>query len=231
VSAQKKNRLIRVSTGSTHTTQLKMFRETFGKYAKIYTKIVKNNLVGTEQIIRCDLDDSFSFLMQKPLHIPVWILNNDEIFYSFLAGYADSEGCWIIRKKNINSISQEFHIVTCDRIILQQIKNKLKKLDFNPRFYFRGGKGTKSSTGIKHNFDSYDLALLRKKEVIKLTRTLLQFSRHDEKIQKMRLVLKTENLEKWNNIKNQVLNLRNKIKESHLDEILGTEKLILKTNL
>jgi len=219
ITAYRKGYLIRVSTGSTHQAQIKMFKEIFGKYTHTYTGIVKNNLSGKEWMIHCDLHNSFSFLIKKPLSIPDWISKNDENFYSFLTGYADSEGCWVIRKKNKNSISQEFHIATCDRTILQQIKSKLEGLGFNPKLYFRGEKGTISSTGIKHNFDSYDLNIHRKREVITLARTLLQFSHHEEKIQKMKLVLETENLEKWSCIENQVLNLRNKIKESRIKEI------------
>lgn len=213
ISAQRRsNYRIRLSTGSTHLAQIKMFKNTFSKYGHINLYKIKNNLVGEEWFISCDVDNSFSFLLKKP-EKTLKLFSNKKGFFAFLAGFMDSEGSWYIKKRNKNSVALEFRLTNTNKRILKYIEKKLKKFGFHPYIYCRHLKGNKSSTGIFYRKNIYSLVILRNKEVIKLAKLLLPLSKHDEKIQKMKLIVKVTNMNKWNKIKKYVANLRKMVKK------------------
>jgi predicted DNA-binding protein YlxM (UPF0122 family) len=73
---------IRVSTSTTHPAQIKTFQKLFSKYThiKIYPF---DNGKKKELRIYCHLNKSFDFLLEKQKKIPDWIIENDNLFYSF----------------------------------------------------------------------------------------------------------------------------------------------------
>lgn len=103
VHARRAYNFIRITTTTTHLAFIKMMEDTFEKYSHVCTHF-RFNKDHNEWIVYCDLDDSFEFLINKPNRIPEKILNHDELFYHFLAGYMDSEGSWVITKSNENDI-------------------------------------------------------------------------------------------------------------------------------
>jgi len=189
------NKTIRVQTSTTHLSQVEMFRETFEKYGPIGF-YQSQGIFGNEIRVWCDLNNSFSFILKKPRRIPIWIFNDENIFFSFLAGFMDCEGTWVINKSHENSKSFEFQIGNTDKMILQGIKNKLENLEFNPKFYL---KKSRHST-FKNNKDLFVLRIFQLEKVLKLARIMLHYSHHIEKINKMKIVLSAQNL-RWSEIK------------------------------
>ena len=76
----------------------RLFDFLFGKYGRVGKSPSVNN--GTyEWANYCYLDTSFDFLLEKPERIPARILNDDELFIAFLAGYLDAEGSFRIYRQ------------------------------------------------------------------------------------------------------------------------------------
>lgn len=176
---------------------INLFFNLFSKYGHC-RKHPKKGTLGYEWALSCNLDNSFDFLLKENNHVP-----DDQLFYSFLAGYSDAEGWFGIRKSHFDKISFIFELQTTDEKILRQIKLNLEKRGFHPRF------------GIKHREtrDICYLRILRKKELISLIKNLLPHSSHEEKIQKMQLILQIKDKNSWNEIKYRVKDLKDKIKK------------------
>ncbi len=182
ISAQKKCKLITVCTTSTKPAQMQMFRDAFEKYSHVNEYAAKGGFTEKTRKINCYLHPSFEFLVEKPERIPVWVLNDESLFYSFLAGYCDSEASWIItehKKYGGKWKDLVFSLGTCDKTLLEQINQRLKELGFNSHFYLVREKGI--HYGIMCNFDLYRVMIMNHKDVVKLAETLLPFSRHEEK--------------------------------------------------
>lgn len=183
IYARKHFNLIWIENTSPKLSQFKLFKSVFGKYGIV--KFYEKKGGATEKTIRTYsfLDNSFDFLISKPNEIPKWILENDEYFYSFLAGYMDCEGSWIITEhKKYNGKYKDiiFSLGTCDKIVLEQIHQKLKELEFESHLYLVRKAGVNTGIGIC-NFDLYRVMIMRVKDVIRLAKILLPLSKHEEK--------------------------------------------------
>ena len=189
-------RLIKVETTSPRNAQLKMFKEAFEKYAPVIVREAKGGYTEKTNRMYCFLNSSFNFLVDKPKTIPDWILDDNELFYAFLAGYCDCEASWIITQhKKYDGKYKDliFSLGTCDKAILEQIHQKLKELGFNVHLYMVREKGTYGDRVC--NFDLYRVMISDRKSVVKLAEKLLPLSKHDEKIAaKLRII----NYEKMN---------------------------------
>lgn len=205
INARKNSNHVRIQTCSTHLSQIRMIKDVFEKYSEVRLSI-HTNKIGKEWAIYCDLDSSFNFLIEKPLRIPKWIIEDDNLFFLFLAGYMDSEGSWVITKSNENDIRFIFRIRTYDKVILKQIKEKLDKLNIKSYFYIDKKKGDYTTFG-KLKKDFYGVRIYRINDILKLIKMLLPLSHHKEKILKMNFILENKN-KKWEEIKDSLLNLR-----------------------
>ena len=102
----------------------------FKKYGNVHIVKAKR---GTYEITIL-LNNSFSFLLPKKDKIEGWILKKDTCFLSFLAGYADAEGSYYLRKpyKYLDRNSRYdwgvFEIQTYDKNIISTINRVLKNL-------------------------------------------------------------------------------------------------------
>ena len=208
--------LIRIQTCSTHPAQVQMVNDVFSKYSHIGLS-VHTNEHSKEWAIYSDLHDSFNFLIEKPNEIHEWIINDDELFYSFLAGYMDCEGNWEIAKSNENDIRFMFRIRSYDEIILKQIKSKLENMGLKVNFFLDKKEGSYTTFG-KLKKDFYGIRIYRKTDIIKLINILLPLSHHLEKVCKMKFILEIWD-EKWDEIKDSIKNLRSEIKKEVIDEI------------
>jgi transposase len=206
--------MIRIKTSTTHKELLTTLKKVFGKYGHFITYKYLNKGLW-EWRIECDLNKSFKFLLNKFEKIPNWILNNNKNFYSFLAGYSDADGSWIITSNGKKGVRFIFSISSNDKIILEDLKNKLKELGYHPRFDIDKEKGTKLSYG-KCNKDVYILQLLRKNEVKKLAKILLKFSQHREKILKMKLIL--SGIEEWSKMSVELKKFKDSINKTVLNK-------------
>ena len=204
ISAQKHGKFIRVSVSTTHPAMLHLFKKLFKKYGKVnlYPKYdrKRNRFLWC---IYCDLDHSFNFLVDKCKKIPKWIKENSELFFSFLSGYFDSEGCISISSSE-NSGVIHLIIQTCDKEILEDIVEELNNLGFE----FRKPRLIKKADHKTYNKDFWYIGTSKKTQVFKLLNQMK--IKHEEKILKYKLaqeLVKTN----WKNAKEKILKLRNKI--------------------
>lgn len=194
ISATNNHKQIRVSTSTTHLAQVEMMKKVFSKYSHVHVYPFQNN-GKTNLHVYSDLNQSFNFLLKKPLEIPSWILKNYNLFFSFLTGYADAEGCWHLSKNKKGCPIFLFQLETGDKTILEQIKNKLEEFRLNTYFHLAKKKGSTDGFG-KRNKDIYVLRIHRKNDVIKLCKKLYPISCHEEKLYKMHSIL-----EHWQNLR------------------------------
>jgi hypothetical protein len=221
IHARMNHNMIRVESGTSHSSQLKMFRIVFEKYSHVHVYLNRHQ-EWFEWNMYCDLDKSFDFLLVKPIRVPSWISENDDLFFSFLAGYADCEAGIDIGKNNVNNIRFVFRLRTSDLKILNQIQNKLNEKGIYATLNLEKVKGEKTNFG-KHNKDFWCLAVQRKVDVAKLSSLLLKNSKHYEKIRKMKLVLKYFKETSWNKVANEVTKMRKIIHSEVLDSLKNLE--------
>ena len=190
----KRHQTIVVSTTTTHPSMIKLFLKLFSKYGYCYIHPKKGTL-GYEWYLRCNLDLSFMFLLQPlPQNL------DDESFFSFLAGLSDAEGWWGVVRSHSDSVSFIFELRMKNKSVLTKIKMELEKRGFHPRF-----------GGTRKN-ELYSLRLLRKEEVFRLAKKLISYSKHEEKIEKMKLIIHLKNKNSWKEIKNMVYFFKKRIK-------------------
>tara|TARA_Y100000310_G_scaffold318878_1_gene373445 strand:- start:13083 stop:14141 length:1059 start_codon:yes stop_codon:yes gene_type:complete len=217
--AKKIKECIRVQTTTTHSAQIELLKNSFSKYGEICKYLSKSKSREDEWFIYVDLDKSFNFLIQKPNEIPSWILEYDELFFQFLAAYMDCEGNWHLTKTHDIHSRFTFRLRTGDKLILENINNKLRAMGFFTIFNLDTMKGSYGPCGIFRK-DIYNVTMNRKNNVISLIKKLLPLSKHPEKIKKMELMLKYETQlhsiikNKWNLLKEEINGqlLKNQIK-------------------
>ena len=214
--AKRAHQQIRVQTTTTHPAQIEMAKRTFGTFSHVGVHEFFNRGFNAKQwFVYCDLDKSFEFLLEKPKEIPNWILNDELLFLNFLAGYADCEGSWRIAKSHKRSIRFMFQIGAQDKDVLYQIFNNLNKLSYYSNIYLDKEKGI-DKRGKKNNADLYRVVVYRTEDVIRLANILLPLSRHQEKIDKIKLLLQSKG-KNWNYVGPAVIKIRNKIKKERLN--------------
>lgn len=183
-----------VNVTTTYPAMIELFERTFGRYGCVKKYPAKGPLVY-EWYVYCDLDASFGFLIEKPMGVP-----DGGDFYAFLAGYVDSEGT-ITFDCGGGRPRPNFWIKSQDVELLDEIRRKLKSDGFHPSgLHLRAKGGTWTSRisrlnegtmSIQNMRDYYQLGLYRRNEIDWLVKKLMQFSRHREKVERMRLVLKS----------------------------------------
>lgn len=107
-----------------------------------------------------------------------------------------------------------FRLRTGDKIILEQIKNKLKNKGFSPILTLDIKKGNKSPSG-SFKLDIYNLTLNKKKDIYYLIKKILPLSLHNEKTRKMNFILENKG-KKWNEIEFELNELKKQIKKELL---------------
>ena len=226
--AQRNFRLIRIKTSTTHLAQIELVKEVFGKYnSHIAVNNVFDKRFGIEKWqVHCDLDGSFEFLLEKVGKIPEWILDNDEFFFHFLAGYADCEGHFRIWESHGKFVRFSFILTSTNLTILEQIKNKLQTMNILSHLYLNTKAGTISKGGIKSNKNAYNLVVYKKGNIITLVSELLWFSHHQEKIWKISLILESVG-KKWTEVEDKLTELRNRIKKTVTSKEVNTQQLDL----
>jgi hypothetical protein len=78
---------------STRGEQVELFRAIFERYGHVFTDeatMTRRRRQSTGMIARLNM--TFAFLLPKQDAVPEWILECDQPFFAFLAGYIDAEG-------------------------------------------------------------------------------------------------------------------------------------------
>jgi intein-encoded DNA endonuclease-like protein len=181
-------RQIRATTGTTHPAMIKLFKDVFGDYGKvrcISCRHKKRDEIPRPQFdwtLQCDLDQSFKFLARKPKGVPNWILDDDEYFLHFLAGYFDSEGTINITKHGIY-LDLRLWLHSEDSEILKGIKDKLGKLLYHPILRIAQKKGER-----RHSRNYWQLDIHKRAEVLSAR--------------------EIQNIKRWSEVKDKVIALR-----------------------
>lgn len=210
LSSYKNHNMIRISTASTHPAMFNLFKGSFKKYAYVSSYPIKAKS-GYEWHMYCNLNKTFDFLIKKLNKIPISILKDKNAFFAFVAGYTDAEGSWNIMKGRKNNIWITFRLATSDFKILNQINKELRKYRINSRLYLDRKAGTTMSFGTYTN-DFYALWVTQMDSICSLIDEMLKYSKHREKLYKMKLCLYAKNVISWNTIETRVISLRKKIK-------------------
>jgi hypothetical protein len=87
--------MIYVSGGSSKREQIELFEHLFAQYGHVTrSSEVRLSLRGFlhYQNFRVTLKSSFDFLLEYPIGIPSWVLDDDSIFVAFFGGFTDAEG-------------------------------------------------------------------------------------------------------------------------------------------
>lgn len=189
---------LRIGTNSTKAAQIELVEKLFKPYGHVWKSrpyVLKGkNITTTKKVvhIRCFVNRSFNFLLNKKDIIEPWILKNEKCFAGFLAGYADAESTFCIC-----GTDGVFSIKSQDKNILWQIYERVNELGIlcRPPFLARHA-GSIDKRGVKSNKDVYSLTIYRKDSLLKLIDYIGPYLKHREKLERMKLVKK--NVEKRN---------------------------------
>ena len=213
VHAKRIHKIIRIQTTTTHPAQVQMLEKTFGGFSHVGKHLFFNKAYAAHQwFVYCDLNESFSFILQKPDTIPQWIIVNDDYFYNFLAAYSDCEGSWKFLKSHENGVRLVFQLCSQDREILVQLVAGLEERKYTPHIYLDVKAGI-TKHGKKMNRDLYKCVLYKRQDVVRLAGVLLSLSRHQEKINKMKLVLSSRG-KNWKEVEKEYYILQKEIQDT-----------------
>ncbi|MEK6913313.1 MAG: LAGLIDADG family homing endonuclease [Nanoarchaeota archaeon] len=166
------SKIICVASGSTIKEQIDLINGLFEKYGHVWIKKTKDNKIN----IQTFLNESFDFLLPK--EFPLWIQKNEKLFFSFLAGFSDAEGC-ISKSNKVDYYS----LGNYDNKTLFRICKNLNKFGIKcnePRSDNRKGKF--NSEGYSYRSDYWSIRIYNKKNLLKLLLKLKPFIKHENKI-------------------------------------------------
>lgn len=168
---------IAIRCGTTRAAQVDLIRSLFEPYSYVHTRL------GTrgETQVECSLDMSFSFLLEKEYCVPDWVMQNDDCFWAFLAGYMDAEGyIGILRQPHHDQARVQ--IASCDVGILRGLWVGLHARGVHcPQLYQKIQAGTIDRRGHRHNHDFYCLGIYRKASLDRLFQGIDSYLRHADK--------------------------------------------------
>lgn len=193
----KVHNLIQARCSSTIEAQINLISDLFKRYGNVHIWKAKR---GTFEVIVL-LNRSFEFLLPKLDVIEDWIIENNEFFISFLAGYADAEGSYYLRKpyyKNSKCDWGVFEIQTYDKNIIFSIFTRLEELNIKCTFSRSRKAGYIDKRGIKTNKDCWRITIVRKQSLWNFIKLIESYHKHKNKIEELEKV--KDNLMKRNNL-------------------------------
>jgi hypothetical protein len=181
-------RAVRVRLGTTHPAMRQLFRSLFEAHGPIYEYPKKAILTEFEWSLDCDLDMTFAFFLDIRASASR-VIADEELFFDFLAGFFDAEGCIFYHKKNERG-AFELSITNTNFGLLQEISVMLRKAGIAHALRKdRIDRETLIRKGIKNPSEfAWRLQIWRYKEVSWLLRILKL--RHPEKIEKAAIALR-----------------------------------------
>lgn len=166
--------LIQVRCSSTIREQADLFTDLFNNYGYVNITIAKR---GTFEMIVL-LNQSFNFLVPKQDLIKKWILKDNEHFLSFLAGYADAEGSYYMRKPRYKKSKigwGVFEVQTYDKNIIFTISQKLRDLGIIGTFCHPKRR-------IRQNGETWRLTINKKQYLWNFIKIIEPYHKHKNKI-------------------------------------------------
>jgi len=210
VTVRQANRLIAVMLSTTHPAMIKLFIETFGKYASIHKRPYYDRHTHTYKYsLWASLHPSFTFLLNSRRNVFQYIATSSQSFLRLLASFTDADGSIEIKRGWRNHVTLLIRWGNTDKQLLDAIRAQLERMNFNPYMCISRRRGAKTAYGVIRK-DFWELGVRRKQEVPRLLQILPV--RHAEKVAKKRLSLKT--LSKhltWPDAEQEILALRRRI--------------------
>ena len=159
-----------IQTSTTINEQVELLKEIFGKYSNVTAKNYNDGAFH----IQVRLNKSFEFLLPKEDKIEDWILENNQCFIAFLAGYFDAEGNVQLHKNRLR-----LRIRSCDKNILYSAHQKLQSLGIRSMFRLELLAGIYKYK--KLNKDFWCLSINRQEDIRRLTKFMLPHLKHTNK--------------------------------------------------
>ena len=178
VKSLNKDSTVVIKSSTTKEDQVNLIRGVYGKYGHFWVK-----KYGETFSIMTFLDKSFNFLVKKEDDIDDWILQRDDFFFAFLAGYVDAEGNIVVSQNRAR-----FRIRTYDKNILLQIHEKLSELEINSKFGVVSKKGLYKTK--KQNKDCYGVFVNSKDDLLRLLRLIKPYMKHGKRLKDLALAEK-----------------------------------------
>lgn len=121
--------------------------------------------------------------MPKQDQIEKWILDNNEYFFSFFAGYVDAEGHIYIRILKDEKVPfAGLEISTYDKGILHQVWEKLNGLGIKcPKPLLNKPAGYKCKNGLINRGDCWRLSITRKESLALLFDKIYPLIKHEKR--------------------------------------------------
>lgn len=179
----KNSETILVDCGSTKPKQIELIKNLFQKYGRVWTGKPKGN---NKVQIECSLNESFSFLIEKPNKFPEWTMDKNRLALSIIGGFIDAEGSFFIGKNK----QAAFSIGNYNLEILNQINTKLQNLGYSTRLFGGVKKGYTGKDGYSHRSDYWILTITKKKDLKLFTNKIIPYLRHKDRISCAMRVLK-----------------------------------------
>lgn len=181
LNVYKVHELIQARCSTTKQEQADLIRDLFKDYSHIHIWKARR---GTLELIVL-LNQSFEFLLPKNDSVERWVADNDRYFLSFLAGYADAEGSYYLRKPYYKKGKVGwgvFEIQTYDKNILQIVSQKLTFFGIENIFSKSRTKGYIDKRGVKTNQDAWRLTVVKKQSLWNYIKLIEPYHRHKNKL-------------------------------------------------
>ena len=174
-------RSIVIKCTSTRGEQVELFRALFERYGHVFTDeatVTRRRRQSTGMIARLNM--TFAFLLPKQDAVPEWILECDEPFFAFLAGYVDAEG--YVRTylpPGYMTPQVRVEIRSYDSVLLGQLATGLNARGIVcPPARLRVRAGYTNREGVRSNGDLWGVGICRKDSLQRLFTMLDPYLRH-----------------------------------------------------
>jgi hypothetical protein len=184
LSIEVEGNTIVVKCTSTRTEQIELFRGLFEPYGHVYTDeatVARRQRQSIGMMARLNM--SFDFLLPKQDAVPDWILESDEPFFAFLAGYIDAEGYFHTYFTQGQSIPQaRLELRSYDATLLTQLRDGLVTRGIAcPPARLRVLAGYTNKYGVRSNKDLWGLGVHRRQSLRQLFGKIEPHLRHPKR--------------------------------------------------
>jgi len=179
----KNSKIIVIRCHTTQQDQLKVIKELFQDYGQLVISKSQSASKKPSFFVNCNLNKSFFFLLlSKPYKMPYWVVKDFNKSVSFMAGYVDAEGNFIL-----NQGKARFKIDSYDFFILDCVHRWLKRYGIKSKFRIITKRG---SIGYNNRTTSLPQSLWRLNvneaySLLRFCALILPFSKHRKRIKDM----------------------------------------------
>ncbi len=207
---------------------VKLFRTVFEPYGHVYQyPRYKKEVDAYEWNIQVIVDDTFSFLLMSFEESKVWVEESRKRVLAYLSGFLDAEGSILVTKNSRAKVVIFVDFYNEDRAILDWIMQTAITMGLGCSLRVNKPRGI-GTTGyhLFHNRDYWQLSVFSAGRIQSFISELSP--RHPEKIARRGIALRINGAQKYSNIAEDVITLRQSIKKEVQDFVeLAKQKYIL----